>query len=153
MALLLSDILCRFIRPKDWSKAHKRPTPQAFKQIGLSVWHKGLLDKRSVPLEDLLIGSLEGAGQAHHTVQDYYKCAEEVTEKCKDQPPYPSLSVDIRWSPDHVEEPWQQWKDAHFEVDVSGGPQTDASECLKMFRNLLVVKARTKIPPDQYRDL
>ena len=138
MSLLSNNILCRFIRPKDWSTKFKRPTPQAFKQMALSVWHKGWLDQQLVSLDELRIGSLEGAGQAHHTVQDYHRFADEA-----------SLSIEIRPSPDNVEAPWQQWRDAHCEVNVTASP----TQCLQSFRNLLVAQSRVLVPPDMYNDV
>ena len=118
----------------------------------LSVWHKGLLDEKSIPLTDLRVGSLEGAGQAHHTAQDYFQSASEVVLKRREQSLSVSLSVSIEQRPEKADGLPQQWRDAHYEVYTVVCPDSDTSQCLQMFRNLLVAKARTLIPPDMYRD-
>lgn len=138
MVLLPSDILCRFIRTKDWSTNFKRPTPQAFKQAGLSVWHKGWLDQRSVSLESLRIDSLEGAGQAHHAVEDYHRLADQL-----------ALQVEIKHTPENVLPQLKRWKDAHYDV-YPGDIPTVGMVLPQKLRNLLTVNAKVLIPPDKY---
>lgn len=132
MSLLSGDTLCRFIRTKDWSKKLQRPTPQAFKQPELSVWHKEWLDDCDTPLEQLRVGSLEGAGQAHHTVGDYNKHADEL-----------SVPLNITLAADKVPPALEQWGNAHYELFGPGSSQE--------FRNKLVASARVLVPPDDYR--
>ena len=64
------DIVCRFVRSKDWSKSEQRPKPGAFKQPDLSVWHQARLRAHHARLEHLQFGSLARTGQAHYTVGD-----------------------------------------------------------------------------------
>ena len=65
------DLLCRFIRPGDWSRRENRPRPGAFKQPALSVWHIERLRAQGAAPEDLRLEHLRGCGQAHHTAADY----------------------------------------------------------------------------------
>ena len=116
----------------------ERPRPQAFKQPGLSVWHKNWLDQRSIPLEKLRVGSLEGAGQAHHAVEDYHRFAEKL-----------SLPIKINPNPVDVPPQLEEWKEAHHEVfprDIPSGGGVLPLE----FRNLLILNARLLVTPDEY---
>ncbi len=135
------DIVCRFIRPDDWSNRDKRPRPGAFKQADLSVWHKGRLSERDVLLEDLRIGHLAGCGQAHHTVADYLEFARKAAQ-CEGRP----FQVQIEWRPEdqYVEEPWRPWRDAHVQVEAMEGP----GKFLVEFRRQLALNLRFSVPPD-----
>ncbi len=154
MSLPPNEILCRFIRPRkqDWSQKLNLPTPRAFRQKGLSVWHKGSLDKESVSLNQLRMGSLEGAGQAHHTVQDYFDSGKEAESKRKEEEPFATLAVEVFHRPDNVEPPWGKWRDAHYEVEANVSLDPEPNKCLQAFCNLLVAKARFLAPPDIYND-
>ncbi|MDE2817827.1 MAG: hypothetical protein OXK81_14180 [Chloroflexota bacterium] len=135
------DTLCRFIRPRDWSKAQNRPRPSAFKQEGLSVWHKEELLARNVPLEDLRIEHLAGYGQAHYTTGDFVQLARKASNRTK-----LPLSVQVVWRPEdeYVAEPWRQWNYAHVQVETV----EEDKEALRVFRQQLSLKAREIIPPD-----
>ena len=137
-----NDILCRFIRPDDWSKRDNRPRPGAFKQAALSVWHKDRLLAHQVQLEDLRIEHLAGYGQAHHTVADYLQlaCQASQTEGVLFQ-------VQVEWRPEdqYVEKPWRRWQYAHVQVEAIEGPDRFLAE----FRRLLAQNSRAAIPPDQ----
>ena len=136
------DILCRFIRPKDWSRILNRPKPGAFKQAALSVWHDARLRERGFSLEDLRIDHLAGYGQSHHTAGDYIDCAREAAQR--DGEPF---QVQVEWRPEdqYVAEPWRHWRYAHVQVEAIEGP----AQFLPEFRRVLAERARVVIPPDQ----
>lgn len=142
MPVPVFDILCRFVRPKDWSKTDNRPKPAAFKQADLSVWHKDKLLARHVRLEDLRIEHLTGYGQAHHTTGDFLQFATEAgqIENCE-------FSVQVEWRPEekYVAEPWRRWNYAHVQVEAVEGPKNFLVE----FRRKLSLNARVVIPPDR----
>ena len=115
------DWVCRFIRPtKDcWSEREQRPKPGAFKQDGISVWHiERLRDQYGANPQDLMFGSLAGAGQAHHTIADYHQCAVEAAHTKKEP-----CDVTAEWRPDDgcVSTPWRKWREAHVQVEVIEG--------------------------------
>ena len=141
MVVPLDDVVCRFVRPSDWSRILKRPKPGAFKQVGLSVWHPDRLEERDATLDDLRIEHLAGYGQAHHTVGDYYRFARKSEEK--DGTPF---RVQVKWRPDDefVDEPWRQWRYAHIQVETVAGP----AQFTVSFRNLLALKTKVAIAPD-----
>ena len=135
------DVVCRFIRPDDWSIRDNRPRPGAFKQAELSVWHKDRLSSQGSTLEDLLIEHLAGYGQAHHAVADYLESAQEAVER--EGTPF---QVQVEWRPEdqYVEEPWRPWRDAHVQVEATEGPRKFLIE----FRRLLALNSRFSVPPD-----
>lgn len=136
------DILCRFIRPSDWSKRDNRPRPGAFKQASLSVWHKDRLLDCQVQPEDLRIHHLTGCGQAHHTAADYLQFALEAA-RIEGTP----FQVQVEWRPDdqYVQEAWRFFRFAHVQVEAIEGPGNFLTE----FRRLLALNSRLAIPPDQ----
>lgn len=91
------DILCRFVRERDWSYAENRPRPGAFKQASLSVWHLNRLYEQGAALSDLQIGHLAGSGQAHHTAGDYRRLARRVSQ-------FQGLpfQVEVEWRPENA---------------------------------------------------
>lgn len=135
------DILCRFIRPGDWSRRENRPRPGAFKQANLSVWHIEQLRKQGAAPEDLRIEHLRGCGQAHHSAGDYQALAAESS-----QADGVLFQVQVEWRPEdqYVSEPWRTWADAHIQVEVTEGPP----DFLIEFRRLLARRARHSVPPD-----
>lgn len=141
MVVPSDDVVCRFVRPSDWSRILNRPKPGAFKQVGLSVWHPDRLEERDATLGDLRIEHLVGCGQAHHTVGDYHRFARKVEEK--DGAPF---RVQAEWRPDDafVAEPWRRWRYAHIQVETIVGPP----QFTPRFRNLLAVNTRVAIAPD-----
>ena len=100
------DMLCRFVRPRDWNQGTGRPSQRAFAQPGLSVWHIGSLLERGVSLEDLRIEHLAGYGQAHHTTGDYLRFAAEAAES--EGTPF-QVTVEWRHENEYVTEPWRTW--------------------------------------------
>lgn len=143
MVVPLDDVVCRFVRPSDWSRILKQPKPGAFKQAGLSVWHRDRLEEQGATLDDLRIEHLYGYGQAHHTVGDYYRLARKSEEEEKDGTPF---RVQVEWRPDDefVAEPWRQWRYAHIQVETVVGP----AQFTVRFRNLLALKTKVAIAPD-----
>ena len=76
-----NDRVCRFIRPRDWSRRENRPRPGAFKQPSLSIWHEERLLAHGASLYDLRIEHLVGCGQAHHAAGDYQELASEAAQE------------------------------------------------------------------------
>ena len=140
MTVPADDIVCRFINPdrRTWNNNLNEPTQRAFKQVGLSVWHRERLSENNVSLARLLIENLAGYGQAHHTAGDYLDFARKVAEEegvpCR---------VQVEWRPDEVAEPWQQWRYAHAQVEATEGPADFPLE----FRRLLAANSRYVVPP------
>ena len=135
------DMVCRFIPPGQWSWRDNRPRTRAFKQVGLSVWHRDRLYEQNVALEDLLIENLAGYGQALHMVGDYLAAAATVAQEEKIP-----CQVQVEWRPDEVTEPWWHWRYAHVQVEATEGPPDFPLE----FRRLLAANSRTVIAPNQY---
>ena len=144
MAVPKEDIVCRFIRPGEWSKRENRPRPGAFKQVGLSVWHRERIQSTGATLEDLQFGSLEGSGTALLTVNQIFEAAETAERKRSGK-----LYVDVEWSPETVDNAWRQWKDAHAEVETrpSGESPEHAGGLMSAFRMELCLKAKCDPPP------
>ena len=134
------DIVCRFIKPHrdTWNPNLNQPTQRAFKQRGLSVWHRDRLRARGVSLQDLLIQNLDRYGQAHHTAGDYRKFALQVTQNENVR-----FQVQVEWRPDDVTPPWRQWSYAHVHVEATEGEKDFPRE----FRRLLAANARCVVPP------
>lgn len=135
------DRVCRFIRPRDWSRRENRPRPGAFKQPSLSVWHEERLLAQGASLYDLRIEHLVGCGQAYHTAGDYQGLASEAAQE--EGIPF---QVQIEWRPEdqYVSEPWRAWAYAHIQVEAIEGPD----DFLIEFRRLLARRTRFAIPPD-----
>lgn len=134
------DIVCRFVRTQDWSSRDNRPRPGAFKQDGLSVWHRDRLLSSHVQLEDLRIDSLAGCGQAHHRVSDYLDFAQPASEEAGTP-----FAVQVEWRPEdeNVAQPWRRWRYAHVQVEATEGP----AHFLQEYRWLLAVNSRYSVPP------
>ncbi len=140
MPVPVEDILCRFIRPQDWSTRDQRPKPSAFKQAELSLWHQERLGCNNVSLRDLQIENLKGCGQAHHKSKDYLEFAPQSAENSGEL-----LQVQVKWRPEDefVEGPWREWRYAHVQVEAISGPPKFTRE----FRRLLALNSRVNIPP------
>ena len=134
------NVICRFIRPRDWNKRNNRPKASAFKQSDLSVWHIGRLLEHDIPIDDFRIEHLAGYGQAHHTVGDYETLAEEAAQRTGIP-----FRVRAEWRPEdqYVDEPWRAWAYAHVQVEALEGPANFLAE----FRRLLAAYTRYVVPP------
>ena len=137
-----NDIVCRFVRRRDWNKRDNRPKTEAFKQAGLSVWHQERLREQDVSLRDLQIKHLSGCGQVHHKAEDYRRFADEAAQKDG-----VSFQVQVEWRPDdeYVAGPWRQWRYAHVQVEATVGP----ANFLLEFRRLMAINTRNFRPPDE----
>lgn len=137
------DIVCRFVRSKDWSESEQRPRPGTFKQIDLSVWHQANLQSHAVRLEDLQFGSLARSGQAHYIVGDFSRIARKVKAEAARRGESGRLDVTAEWSPETVPEEWEQWVTAHVEIRT----KMDCKKLWAAFRRALCTSARKVIPP------
>ena len=128
-------MLCRFVRPADWSTRDSRPRPGAFKQPALSVWNIDMLDQRGVAIDELRIEHLGACGQAHHAAGDYVTYARQS-----------GLNVQVVWrsEDEYVAEPWRQWRHAHVQVEATSGPPQFTAP----YRGLLATNCRHSVPPD-----
>lgn len=110
----LDDWLCRFVRPGEWDNNY-RPLPVAFKASGdrqLSLFHIERVRSKRSDLEDLCIGSLVGAGQAHVTRRICVDAGLGIS---------PQFEPEVYWRPDKVKQDWEPWSDAHAQVESDGG--------------------------------
>ena len=124
------DWICRFITADNWLDELKQPSPSAFRASSrqLSVFSPGKVEETGSALEDLCIEGLKGAGQAHLQVSTCIDSGQGISEQSDPQ---------IFWRPDKVAELWETWKDAHAQIESSGG---DAGFPLT-YRSLLAEKA------------
>ena len=139
-----NDMVCRFIRKTDWSKALGKPKNKLFKELDISVWHPSRLNAMGAAVADLQFGSLEGSGQLMLTVQDYVDIASTVASRIKEP-----FEVAIKWRPEdtHVEEAWRPWREAHAQIEISEGHWANFPLA---FRDLVVIAATKRqsiIPP------
>lgn len=138
------DMVCRFIRPRDWNKANQSPKPSAFKDKrgGLSVWHLERLQQQSVPIEDLLIDHLAGWGQAHHLASDYVDFAAQAAQQTG-QP----LQSQVEWRPEdeYVAPPWRRWRYAHAQAEVEDTEESTAA--FTRFCRLLSLNCQATVTP------
>lgn len=134
------DLICRFVKPENWSRRDHRPKAGAFKQVDLSVWHPESLYSRGARLEDLKIENLAGYGEAHHTVSDYGEAARTAGSGEQGQ-----LDIVVEWRPEcqYVREPWWPWRYAHAQVETL----SDKDGLMTLFRRQLALTTRHAVPP------
>lgn len=137
------DVVCRFVRSRDWSESERRPKPGAFKDPNLSVWHPARLAACAARLEELQFGSLASTGQAHYAVGDFSRTAVRVESEAERSGEPGNLDVTAEWSPETVAEAWERWACAHIEVRT----ETDCRALWARFRRALCTSARVVIPP------
>ena len=135
------DIVCRFVRSKDWSDSEQRPKPGAFKDVSLSVWHPACLQAHGARLEDLQFDSLARTGQAHYAAGDFSRTARKVEAEAVGESG--KLDVTAEWSPETVVEAWKRWAFAHMEVRT----EMDCRKLWAAFRRALCTSARKVIAP------
>ena len=142
MPVPTDDVLCRFVRPRDWSWRENRPKPSAFKQANLSVWHKGRLCAKAVSLNELRIEHLAECGQAHYRSGDFVEAAAKASQLEEVE-----FQVHVEWRPEdcYVAVPWRQWAYAHVQVETLLGPRNFLVE----FRRQLCLNAQMTVPPDR----
>ena len=134
-----ADLVCRFVRHRDWSNHENRPRASAFKDNrGLTVWHKERVRQHGDELNDLLIDHLAGAGKVLHCAGDYESAARAA-----------DLVAVVEWRPEdeHVGAPWRKWSNAHAHVEIE--PALDQRALLQRFRERLAQQtARDQTPPE-----
>ena len=131
------DVVCRFIRQREWSESENRIKHSVFKQSGFSVWHKKRLNDNDVQLEDLRIDSLCGAGQIHFRVSDFTEIAIRISQRQES----PSFEVRVEWRPECVPENFRKWNYAHVQVELSDGSKNFPID----FRKQLAEKCRERL--------
>ena len=139
------DLLCRFIRPSDWSNRDKRPKSAAFKGPNLSLWHLQRLADQNVSIDALRFGDFDGAGQAHYTPSDYITAAADAAASAHEDF---SVTVEWRGRVRDVKPAYTQWRYAHAQVEWMAAPEN----AFLQFRQLLALqahkRARALVPPD-----
>lgn len=144
------DIVCRFVRAKDWSVGEDRPKPSAFKQVDLSL-HEGRVQGRGDDLSDLQFDSLSGTGRAYFRAGDFRRFAQKIEECAESELANAALSVEAVWRPDTVPDAWRRWADAHAEL---AAPETNSKTPMTRLRRMLCMNTRRKqAPPDRGNDL
>lgn len=139
MTVPLDDSTCRFIGPDKWTRRDKRPTARAFKppHSGLSVWHTGRLRENGTEPADLLQEQLDGFGQAHYLVRDYFDAADDAGGKG---------DISVEWDPEGAQGTWKQWNYAHIRIQIVEG----TGEWGREFRRILSARARCVVSPEKY---
>ena len=141
------DLVCRFVRKRDWCEREKRPNAAAFKdKRGLTVWHIQRLSELGAELGQLKIEHLRGNGEAHHKAGDYRAAAQWAEDKVKEQLQVDvSLDTIVEWRPEdvYVAEAWRAWREAHVQVETQA-----ENAALKLFRERLLLTMRYTAPPD-----
>ena len=133
-------MVCRFVRPDQWSYEEKRPKPGAFKdKRGLTLWHERKLEENNATIHDLKFDHLEKFGEAYYRVEDFEIYAQKANERENG-----TLEVSLHWRPTTALGAWEQWNYAHIEMDE------DAShdEALRVLRRKLSLNARRTKPPN-----
>ena len=145
MAVPRADVVCRFIRLDKWSRRENRPMAGAFKQSGMSVWHRDRLRAKGATLESLQFNSLEGSGKALLTVSQIFEAAATSERKRSGQ-----LHVSVEWCPETVDEARHQWKCAHAQVETEteGEPAEKKGGLMSAFRMALCLAAKCDAPPE-----
>lgn len=144
MTIQTDDLVCRFIRPhkRYWDREAQRPKQRAFfDRSGLSIWNGNQLANEGASFDDLRIESLAGYGQAHHTIGDYFRLAQDAADKKS-----ATFSISITWRPDTVDSSWCQWKLAHMEVDIP----SDLRGADLLLRQQLALNTRLAIAPEGF---
>ncbi len=108
------DWICRFITSEQWDDELEEPTPAAFRASNrqLSVFHSRRVEQAGYKLQDLCIDRLNGAGEAHLRVSACIELGQGISEQ---------FAPKVYWRPNHVHQAWELWKDAHAQIESSGG--------------------------------
>lgn len=140
------DIVCRFVRAKDWSEGEDRPKPGAFKQVDLSLFHEGRVQDKGNDLSDLQFGSLFGTGRAYYRAGDFSRFAQKIKSCAEPELANAALSVEVLWKPETVSEAWLRWADAHVEMTA---PETNCKTLMTRLRRKLCMNTRRKQAPQK----
>lgn len=108
------DWICRFVAPEEWDDELREPSPSAFRASDrqLSVFHRQRVEDSGDTLQDLCIQQLSGFGEAHLTVAACIELGQGISQQ---------FDPKVYWRPDYVQEEWARWKEAHAQVESSGG--------------------------------
>ncbi len=130
------DWICRFITVDNWDHELQQPTPRAFRASDrqLSVFHTKRVEETGDTLQDLCIEQLIGAGEAHLKVSDCIELGQGISDQFDPQ---------VYWRPEKTREPWERWKEAHAQIESSGGNAGFPTS----YRSLLAENATRLGPP------
>ena len=108
------DWICRFVAPEEWDDVLQEPSPSAFRASDrqLSVFHRQRVEDSGDALQDLCVQQLSGFGEAHLTAATCIELGQGISDQ---------FAPKVYWRPDHVQEAWSRWKEAHAQVESSGG--------------------------------
>lgn len=108
------DWICRFVAPEESNDELQEPSPSAFRASDrqLSLFHRQRVEDSGGTLQDLFIQQLSGFGEAHLTVAACIELGQGISQQ---------FDPKVYWRPDHVQEEWARWKEAHAQVESSGG--------------------------------
>ena len=108
------DWICRFVAPEEWNDELQEPSPSAFRASDrqLSVFHRQMVEDSGDTLQDLCIQQLSGSGEAHLIVAACIELGQGISQQ---------FDPKVYWRPDYVQEEWARWKEAHAQVESSGG--------------------------------
>lgn len=130
--------ICRFIRPGEWDEDLQQPTPRTFRASNrqLSVFHPERVKELGSALNDLCLGQLADAGEAHLQVGACIELGQGISNE---------FDPKVYWRPDKVHEEWERWKDAHAQVESPGGNAGFPTS----YRSLLAENATCVRPADE----
>lgn len=130
--------ICRFIRPGEWDEDLQQPTPSTFRASNrqLSVFHPERVKELGSALNDLCLGQLADAGEAHLQVGACIELGQGISNE---------FDPKVYWRPDKVHEEWERWKDAHAQVESPGGNAGFPTS----YRSLLAENATCVRPADE----
>ena len=108
------DWICRFVPPEEWDDDLQEPSPSAFRASDrqLSVFHRKRVEDSGDTLQDLCIEQLNGFGEAHLTVAACIELGSGISDR---------FNPKVYWRPYHVQEAWVRWREAHAQIESSGG--------------------------------
>ena len=131
------DWICRFIIQGKWDDELQRPTPRAFRasDCHLSVFHPNRVKDTGDTMQHLCIERLSGAGEAHLQVETCITLGQGISDE---------FNPKVRWRPDKVGEAWEQWENAHAQIESIGGNAGFPTS----YRALLAENATCLRPPD-----
>ena len=63
-------------------------------------------------MKDLCVDGLNGAGEAYLQVKTCTELGEDISDEFKPK---------VFWRPDKITKAWEQWRDAHAQIESEGG--------------------------------
>ena len=101
----------------------------------LSTFHPQRVEEAGYMLRDLRVGRLGGAGEAHLKVETCISLGEGISTE---------FNPRVYWRPDKIGEAWEDWKEAHAQIESMGGNAGFPTS----YRSLLAENAICLEPPD-----